>query len=130
MNILGFNIDKAEAKAKETVEKSWIGSSRAIFLIAFVVLVYFAKSLFTTELWIIIASVLGLYMLCNTATRIIEILEEGKTIRERQRLAWTDGVLTDVEAKALESADRIAARDAGRPAIPTPPIDGTGKSAT
>jgi hypothetical protein len=120
MNILGFNVDKAEAKAKETVEKSWVGSSRAIFCIAFIAFLYFAKSLFTTELFIIAASVVGLYMLCNTVTRIFEVREEGKTIRERQRLAWTDGVLTDAEARALESADRIAERTSATPAIPTP----------
>ena len=120
MNILGLNIEKAESKLKESVEKSWLGSSRFLLLIGFALVLYYASSILTTTLWIVLASLVGLYMICNTVTRIFEIKEEGAIIRERQRLAWTDGVLTDKEAEALASADSIAARSAGTPAIPTP----------
>lgn len=125
MNILGFSIDKAESKLKETTEKSWLGSSRFLLLIAFGLLLYFARSLFTTELWVILAVVVSVYMICNTLTRIFEIKEEGAIIRERQRLAWTDGVLTEAEAKALASADTIASRHPDRPAVPTPTLPGS-----
>jgi hypothetical protein len=104
----------------ESITKGWVGSSRFLVLIAFALVLYYARSLFTTELWIILASVVGVYMICNTVTRIFEIKEEGAIVRERQRLAWTDGVLTAQEVAALESADRIVGRTASTPAIPTP----------
>ena len=125
MNILGLNIEKAEAKFKETVEKGWLGSSRFLLLIAFALVLYYARSIFTIELWVILASLVAIYMICNTVTRIFEIREEGAIIRERQRLAWTDGVLTKEEAEALASADSIVARTTATPAIPTPSVTAT-----
>lgn len=116
----------------ETVEKSWLASSRFLILIAFGLLIYFAKSVFTFELFVLMASVVGLYLVCNTATRIVEIIVEGRLRSERQRLAWTDGVLTAAEVEVIKSADEIAAGGA-RPiappktstavAVPTPSTD-------
>lgn len=122
MNFLGLNIEKAESKLKDSVEKSWLGSSRFLLLVAFALTLYYARSIFTLEVWIILASLVAVYMICNTVTRIFEIKEDGAVIRERQRLAWADGVLTKEEVDALASVDRMAERTAATPAIPTPKV--------
>lgn len=102
----------------ETVEKSFIGSSRFLLVIGFGLFVYLAKSVFTFELFVLLAALAGLYVVCNTVTRIFEIKVEGQIRSERQRLAWTDGVLTAEEVEVMKAADEIAA---GRPAVIKPP---------
>lgn len=102
------------ANTAETVEKSFLASSRFLILIAFGVAIYFLKGVLTTELFLILGGLTALYIICNTVTRIYEIKAETTLRSERQRLAWTDGVLTAEEVEVVKAADEIAK---GRPAV-------------
>jgi hypothetical protein len=95
---------------KETIEHSWIGSSRFIVFVAIAGLVVYLAYKGLTDLRVIIpvTSLAAIYILANTVTRIFQIKANAEIIKERQRLAWADGRLTPEEAAALATADNNA----------------------
>ncbi len=108
MQIGPFTITKDNVEKAETVVKSWVGDPRVLLLVGFGLFVYFAKSVLTTEIELTIAGLVALHMICHTASHIVEIIGETKLRSERQRLAWTDGVLTAEEASVLDAAETVA----------------------
>ncbi len=103
---------------KETITHGWIGSSR--FLIVAVVLgalgyvaimnirdVLTNNTLvicFFATLNVVVVSYLGF----NSWTKNHATDANAAIIKERQRLAWADGTLTEIEASSLKTADANA----------------------
>jgi len=100
-----FSSEKKEGN--ETIEHGFLTSSRFLVMVGMVGLLLWLVLKGMTDLKLIlpITGIAALYIVTNTVTRIYQIKENGQIIRERQRLAWADGVLTPAEAAALDGAD-------------------------
>ena len=114
-----MNIGKALAaltssEKKETgelIEHSFITSSRFLVLIGMVGLILWLtlKGLADLKVVIPVTAVALAYIFSNTVTRIYQIKANSEIIRDRQRLAWADGVLTPEEALTLRDAETKSA---------------------
>jgi hypothetical protein len=100
----------ASPTPSENIQQSWLSSGR--FLVFALIGGFLAWKVINGVLspnfvWAIVG--LGaFYIANNTVTKVVEIKENGQIMRERQRLAWADGTLTEVEAAVLKTADAKA----------------------
>jgi len=117
-NALKELFNKEKPAGNEMIEHGFLSSSRFIVMIGMVGLLLWLtlKGLGDLHIILPIAGIAALYIVTNTVTRIYQIKANADIIRDRQRLAWADGQLSEAEAATLQgiSATADAASSVGK----------------
>jgi hypothetical protein len=92
---------KAEPEVKELTHDSWTGARFGIVLLFAGLLLWQNKGALAHDAVMLLFWLAIAYITSNTITRSIQLVMNGKLLRDRQALAWQDGVLTPLEASSL-----------------------------